>query len=51
MKITKKTLTKLIEVAVANEIRTDMDLNSAAFFLDEIDKRMKGSVMKTIQKN
>jgi predicted Zn-dependent protease len=50
MKITKKTLTKLIEVAAANEIRTDMDLNSAAFFLDEIDKRMKGSVMKTIQK-
>ena len=36
MKIRKKTLTKLIEVAVANEIQTDMDLNRAAFFLDKI---------------
>ena len=49
MKITKKTLTKLIEVAVANEIRSDMDLNSAAFFLDEIDKKMKENLMKKKQ--
>ena len=50
MRITKKTLTKLIEIAVSNEIQTDMGLNTAAELLDNIDKRMKGSVMKKIQK-
>jgi predicted Zn-dependent protease len=50
MKITKKILTKLIEVAVSDEIKTDMDLNTAAELLDNIDKQMKGSVMKKIQK-
>ena len=43
---------KIIELATAHEISTDMDLNVAAELLDSIDEKMKERVMtKKKQKN
>jgi len=41
---------KIIELATAHEIATDMDLNVAAELLDSIDEKMKERVMTKTQK-
>ena len=41
---------KIIELATAHEITTDMDLNVAAELLDSIDEKMKEQVMTKTQK-
>ena len=41
---------KIIELATAHEISTDMDLNVAAELLDSIDEKMKERVMTKTQK-
>ena len=41
---------KIIELATAHEIATDMDLNVAAELLDSIDEKMKEKVMTKTQK-
>ena len=41
---------KIIELATAHEISTDMDLNVAAELLDSIDEKMKEQVMTKPQK-
>ena len=41
---------KIVELATAHEIATDMDLNVAAELLDSIDEKMKERVMTKTQK-
>jgi len=45
-----KNFQKIIELATAHEIATDMDLNVAAELLDSIDEKMKERVMTKTQK-